>query len=148
MSQFSLFRNRICVISLILTIGYAFNFISILESITTFKHHVEIWLITYLASSIWLFMSCLFLVIITLCGFKINILSAKKRFIALFLIVIGLCGYIPSSIIGLLTVTNTHSKFIFWQFETLYSLLSLYLACLIYFFDHKTYIPICNLVLL
>eukprot|EP01084_Bolivina_argentea_P205731 351403_1 len=134
--------RRICTLSIILSIGYIVNIISVLKS----TYPTETWAFIYVSSFICLFISCSLMIFITLYDFHTK-RGQKRRFsyfnrnkcqnskifvteiICLFCIAIGVFGHITSLVIGI-----NSNKQIYLELESLYSLLPLYMIFLRYFF--------------
>ena len=126
---------RICTVSVLLSIGYFVNFISILHEYVIYGKQFEIWSLIYLISSVWLCIWCFIMIIMTLFGIKIKMFFLYHRQIAIYLFLVG----IFCNIISLLLALFGNNENICLHFELLYSLQSIYLSYLIYCFDYKHY---------
>eukprot|EP01084_Bolivina_argentea_P059925 109474_1 len=129
---------RICVISILLTIGYIFNFISIINRDGVRRSK---WAIVYLVSTGWLFIMSCVMIVITLIGFTTkNKLGFKtsicKRVFLSCLFLIGITGHIISLILH--HSQKKDKPYIIWEFELIYSLLPLYIVILMLLFQKSS----------
>eukprot|EP01084_Bolivina_argentea_P104609 187301_1 len=143
---------RICAICTMVSIGYVINVKSIIDAILVTQNQLsfQLWSITYVASSTWLFAVCIFMIMMTLFGIKINFLSTRMRKFALSLLFfIGSCGLIASILLPLVfnNKNANYNKYISRQYELIYALIPLYLAILIFFFNNKRFTQTINLIL-
>ena len=139
---------RICVLSLILGVGYAINSVSVLRAIAKKDQSINSWIIIYIISTIWLFISCTIMIIITFFGFKIKLfLSHHGKFgLGLFLIPIG--GCIAAIVLGKITYNKENdNKYVWWQSELLYALQASYLMILICILNHRQFTQVINISL-
>eukprot|EP01084_Bolivina_argentea_P295574 508914_1 len=135
---------RIFILSLILSIGYGMNFVSLTKALITGEQQLCIWCIAYAVAAFWLFILCLGTISVTLFGFMNKLLYSHNS-IAVGLFTFGAFVNVISLIFMIWTDQN--NKYVCWELESLYTLLPLYLACLIYFFNDERLTQIRNLTI-